>query len=136
MDDEEPIARVVKHYTEFTNQIAKTDATSRRFTIENDSLKDESLLQSIGAEAKSLYVKELVVIGLIYPTSEPFRGYALRIKMRIPHSYPQKPPRIFFLEKIVHPNIEKDGEYNNDYKSHFKLPSIYLTSLILSVFHS
>lgn len=104
--------RFWKLYTEFKLWTATPDSTSRRFTIEKDSFEDSSLLESKYQTATSMQIQCAIIIGLIYPSSNPFKKHALRVEMHIPLNFPHSPPTIYMLSKIHHVNIDKDGEYS------------------------
>lgn len=38
-----------------------------------------------------------------------YEGRVLRFKLKIPHAYPFKPPKLLCLDKVFHPNIDDDG---------------------------
>lgn len=48
--------------------------------------------------------------GLIIPDQLPYNKGAFRIEIVFPAEYPFKPPKITFLTKIYHPNIDEKGQ--------------------------
>ena len=44
------------------------------------------------------------------PTGTPFAGGAWRIKLVLSQDFPNSPPKGFFLTRIFHPNIAKNGD--------------------------
>ena len=43
------------------------------------------------------------------PPNTLYEGGCYRIHFQIPQEYPLKPPKVFFLNKIFHPNIDLDN---------------------------
>jgi len=48
--------------------------------------------------------------GLIVPEEAPYNKGAFKIKIDFPAEYPFKPPKIAFVTKIYHPNIDEKGQ--------------------------
>jgi ubiquitin-conjugating enzyme E2 L3 len=48
--------------------------------------------------------------GLLLPDNEPYNKGAFKISVDFPAEYPFKPPKITFLTKIYHPNIDEKGQ--------------------------
>ena len=44
------------------------------------------------------------------PEDTPYEGGTFHIKLVVGADFPQKPPRGFFLTKIFHPNVSKNGD--------------------------
>jgi ubiquitin-conjugating enzyme E2 S len=44
------------------------------------------------------------------PVGTPFEGGSFKMKLKIGSEFPQAPPKGFFLTKIFHPNVAKNGE--------------------------
>lgn len=43
------------------------------------------------------------------PAQSPFEGGLFKLEMFLPDDYPMAPPKVRFLTKIYHPNIDKLG---------------------------
>jgi ubiquitin-protein ligase len=56
----------------------------------------------------------IIIVVLISHTNfkdrEPYNKGAFKISVDFPAEYPFKPPRITFLTKIYHPNIDEKGQ--------------------------
>lgn len=51
-----------------------------------------------------------VIIGRIFPDSEPFKEGSFQIELKLPPEFPFSPPAIRFLTPIYHPSVEQDGK--------------------------
>jgi len=56
-----------------------------------------------------------------------------KLKIEIPEKYPFEPPKIFFLTKIYHPNVSKDGYICIDILKNQWSAALKLTSVMLSI---
>ena len=45
-------------------------------------------------------------------TQSPFEGGTFRLELFLPEEYPMAPPKVRFMTKIYHPNIDKHGNIN------------------------
>ncbi len=101
-------------YGKLKTWVESANAASRRFTIEEDSFDNPTTMRSSesnnGGAASIMQVGCISIIGLIYPSTEPFKQRGLRVEIRVPVTYRQEPPHIYMKMSIRHPNIEKDGE--------------------------
>jgi len=66
------------------------------------------------------------------PVGTPFEGGVFRMKLVLPKDFPQSPPRGFFLTKLFHPNVAKNGEIcvntlKRDWKPDLGLKHILIT---------
>jgi len=44
------------------------------------------------------------------PAGTPYEGGTFRVKLKLGPEFPQAPPKAYFLTKIFHPNVAKNGE--------------------------
>lgn len=81
----------------------------------NRALNDLKLLlkNDISDTIKSVEINENVYgehfVYLIGPKDTPFEGGIFKIGFTLPNDYPYKPPKMFFVTKVYHPNISRDG---------------------------
>jgi len=47
---------------------------------------------------------------MLYPDREPYNKGAFRVSIDFPAEYPFKPPRVTFMTKIYHPNVDEKGQ--------------------------
>eukprot|EP00914_Ancora_sagittata_P018621 GHVO01036932.1.p1 GENE.GHVO01036932.1~~GHVO01036932.1.p1 ORF type:complete len:163 (-),score=23.06 GHVO01036932.1:813-1301(-) len=66
------------------------------------------------------------------PAGTPYAGGYFRVKLVLGKSFPSEPPKVFFLTKIFHPNVAKNGEIcvntlKKDWKAEYGIKHILLT---------
>lgn len=66
------------------------------------------------------------------PAGTPYSGGFFKVKLALGKDFPQGPPKAFFLTKIFHPNVAKNGEIcvntlKKDWKSDLGIKHILLT---------
>lgn len=55
-------------------------------------------------------LNEVFGIGFIFPIAgTPYEGGVFRMKLVLSRDFPASPPQGFFLTKIFHPNVAKNG---------------------------
>ena len=78
----------------------------------------------------NLYEWEATIIG---PTNSPYAGGIFNLKINFTDKYPFKPPRVKFITKIYHPNIDSVGNICLDILNVNWSPVISVTKLLLSI---
>ncbi|KAJ7561416.1 hypothetical protein O6H91_03G027900 [Diphasiastrum complanatum] len=67
------------------------------------------------------------------PPGTPYEGGVFRIRLLLSQDFPQSPPKGYFLTKIFHPNIAKNGEICvNTLKKDWK-PTLGLRHVLLAI---
>lgn len=67
------------------------------------------------------------------PAGTPYSGGIFRVKLALGKDFPQTPPKAFFLTKIFHPNVAKNGEICvNTLKKDWK-PDLGIKHILLTV---
>lgn len=66
------------------------------------------------------------------PAGTPYAGGSFRMKLVLGRNFPSEPPKGFFLTKIFHPNVAKNGEIcvntlKKDWKAELGIKHILLT---------
>ncbi|KAI9359564.1 ubiquitin-conjugating enzyme/RWD-like protein [Zopfochytrium polystomum] len=78
-----------------------------------------------------LFKWEAVLFG---PANSPFRDGAFKVSLDLSTDYPFKPPKVKFLTKIYHPNVDDDGSICiGVLKPDVWKPSNKLTDVLLSL---
>ena len=78
----------------------------------------------------NLYEWQATIIG---PTNSPYAGGIFNLKINFTDKYPFKPPRVKFITKIYHPNIDSVGNICLDILNVNWSPVISVTKLLLSI---
>ncbi|CAD5115451.1 unnamed protein product [Dimorphilus gyrociliatus] len=83
-------------------------AASRRLAKELSDIKTSGLKTFRDIEVDDANI--LSWKGIILPDSAPYNKGAFKIEIHFPAEYPFKPPKITFVTKIYHPNIDEKGQ--------------------------
>jgi ubiquitin-conjugating enzyme E2 D/E len=67
------------------------------------------------------------------PTKSPYEDGKFLLDISIPSDYPFKPPKIKFITRIFHPNINSTGEICIDTLKNNWSPSLTLDKVLLSI---
>ncbi|XP_003387148.1 PREDICTED: ubiquitin-conjugating enzyme E2 L3-like [Amphimedon queenslandica] len=83
-------------------------AATKRLAKELDEIRKSG--QKVFREVQVNETNILKWSGLIVPDNPPYNKGAFRINIEFMAEYPFKPPKIVFLTKIYHPNIDEKGQ--------------------------
>lgn len=75
----------------------------------------------------------------MFTAGTPYAGGVFKVKLALGKDFPQTPPKAFFLTKIFHPNVAKNGEIcvntlKKDWKPDLGVKHILLTVKCLLIF--
>jgi ubiquitin-conjugating enzyme E2 D/E len=73
---------------------------------------------------------EATIIG---PSESPYAGGIFKLELYFGEKYPFKPPKIKFITKIFHPNIDAYGNICLDILNVNWSPALTITKLLLSI---
>ncbi|GAA5979617.1 hypothetical protein JCM11641_007888 [Rhodosporidiobolus odoratus] len=73
---------------------------------------------------------DVVISG---PDSSPFEGGNFKLELFLPEEYPMAPPKVRFLTKIYHPNIDKLGRICLDILKDKWSPALQIRTVLLSI---
>ncbi|ORX73121.1 ubiquitin-conjugating enzyme [Linderina pennispora] len=67
------------------------------------------------------------------PDSSPYEGGHFRLELFLPEEYPMSPPKVRFLTKMYHPNIDKLGRICLDILKDKWSPALQIRTVLLSI---
>ncbi|RUS20289.1 ubiquitin-conjugating enzyme E2 N [Endogone sp. FLAS-F59071] len=73
---------------------------------------------------------DVIIAG---PSQSPFEGGVFKLELFLPEEYPMAPPKVRFLTKIYHPNIDKLGRICLDILKDKWSPALQIRTVLLSV---
>lgn len=104
---------------------------SRRLLKEiNGIKKDPPLSCSAGPIGEDLYRWQGSIIG---PEDSPYAGGLFDLDIDIPSTYPFDPPKIKFITRIYHPNIDNEGRICLDILKDKWSPALDIIRTLLSI---
>jgi len=92
--------------------------------------KDPPSNCSAGPTLENLYTWEGQIIG---PEDTPYYGGIFRLEIVFPPNYPFKPPKIKFLTRIFHPNVNRFGNICLDILDRQWSPALTISKVLLSI---
>ena len=85
---------------------------------------------SAGIVDDDLYNWQATIIG---PDGSPYENGVFYLKIEFPHDYPFKPPKISFITKIYHCNINNSGNICLDILKEQWSPALTVSKILLSI---
>ena len=85
---------------------------------------------SAGPINDDLYKWEATIIG---PEKTPYESGVFKLEILFPNNYPFKPPKIKFITRIFHPNINRYGNICLDILDKQWSPALTINKVLLSI---
>ena len=105
--------------------------TAKRITKELENIKNDPPSNcSAGPDDDNIYSWTATIIG---PTGTVYEGGVFFLTIEFPENYPYKPPKIRFITKIYHPNINSSGGICLDILKENWSPALTISKVLLSI---
>ena len=85
---------------------------------------------SAGTIEDDIYKWNATILG---PEGSPYQGGIFNLKIDFPEDYPFKPPKVIFLTKIYHCNINSTGSICLDILKDKWSPALTISKVLLSI---
>ena len=85
---------------------------------------------SAGIVEDDIYNWQATIMG---PVGSPYEGGVFYLKIEFPHDYPFKPPKVIFITKIYHCNINSVGIICLDILKDQWSPALTISKVLLSI---
>lgn len=106
-------------------------ALSRRIVKETMRLLQEPVpgISAVPDENNARYF-HVIVTG---PSDSPFEGGLFKLELFLPEDYPMSAPKVRFITKIYHPNIDRLGRICLDILKDKWSPALQIRTVLLSI---
>lgn len=95
-----------------------------------DTVKDPVLNCSTGPVEGDMFHWTAVIMG---PSDCVYEGGVFRLDIRFPSDYPFRPPKIKFLTRIYHPNVNSTGGICLDILKEQWSPALTISKVLISI---
>ena len=106
-------------------------ASEKRIKKELENFnKDPPANCSAGPEGDDVFHWTATIMG---PVGTPYQGGIFYLNITFPSNYPFKPPKIAFVTKIYHPNINSSGGICLDILKDNWSPALTISKVLISI---
>lgn len=113
------------------NMAAQAAQLPRRIIKETQRLLSEPAPGiSASPSEDNLRYFNVMILG---PSQSPYEGGVFKLELFLPEDYPMAPPKVRFLTKIYHPNIDKLGRICLDILKDKWSPALQIRTVLLSI---
>lgn len=113
------------------DQAAQAAQLPRRIIKETQRLLSEPAPGiSASPSEDNLRYFNVMILG---PQQSPYEGGVFKLELFLPEDYPMGPPKVRFLTKIYHPNIDKLGRICLDILKDKWSPALQIRTVLLSI---
>ena len=95
-----------------------------------DLQKDPPANCSAGPTGEDMYKWQATIVG---PSDSPYQNGLFMLNIIFPVDYPFKPPKVCFITKIYHPNINSNGGICLDILKDQWSPALTIGKVLLSI---
>mmetsp|Transcript_546 Transcript_546/g.3875 ORF Transcript_546/g.3875 Transcript_546/m.3875 type:complete len:155 (+) Transcript_546:240-704(+) len=85
---------------------------------------------SASPSEENLRYFNVIILG---PQQSPYEGGAFKLELFLPEDYPMAPPKVRFLTKIYHPNIDRLGRICLDILKDKWSPALQIRTVLISI---
>lgn len=103
----------------------------KRILKETERLQSEPVpgISAVPAETNA----RLFSVTILGPEESPYAGGNFRLELFLPEDYPMTPPKVRFLTRIYHPNIDRLGRICLDILKDKWSPALQIRTVLLSI---
>jgi len=116
--------------TRFEAPLAATMALKRIQKELQDLAKDPPSSCSAGPVGDDLFLWQATIMG---PQDSPFQNGIYFLNIQFPTDYPFRPPKVNFVTRIYHPNINANGSICLDILKDQWSPALTISKVLLSI---